>query len=227
MTAGSRCPAGAGPGSWPSPARARRRGPPGGRSAAGRRRSPSGPAGRGSAGWLRRRAAGGGSSTGRGHARARTRHSSTMARNAVASGSGPAGDLRARGIEVGAHDEHLAVLLRHHHRRVGGEVAQPVIGHQPQLVVADERVVLDEHVGAAARVVREAGQGQLLGAGVAAGLLLGLEDQHAQPGPREVPGTDHGVVAGADHDHVGVRRQRGRHARNVGIYHNRLQGLKS
>ena len=113
---------------------------------------------------------------------------------------GPPGELVGGGGQVGTHDQHVAVGLRHHHGRVGGEVAQPLLGDQAQLVVAHEGVVLDQHVRAAAGVVGEAGQGQLLGAGVAPHRRPRLEHEHLEPGPGEVGRRDQGVVPRA-HDH--------------------------
>lgn len=54
-------------------------------------------------------------------------------------------------------------------RTVGAHVPQPVLGEQPELIVEDQPVGLQQHVCARAGVVGEAGQGQLLGAGAAAG----------------------------------------------------------
>ena len=81
-------------------------------------------------------------------------------------------------------DQYVTVDLREHHGRVRGEVAQALVGDEPQLVVTDEGVVLDEDVRAAARVVGEARQGQLLGARVAAdgGARLEYQDLQARAG---------------------------------------------
>jgi hypothetical protein len=105
------------------------------------------------------------------------------------------------------HDQQLAVLLREHDGGVGGEVVEAVLRDQAELVVADQRVVLDENVRAAARVVGEAGEGERLGAGVAAGGVVGLDDDDVEPGAGEVGGSDQRVVAGADDHDVGLGRE--------------------
>ncbi len=122
---------------------------------------------------------------------------------------GPTGELGARRVEVGVHDQHVATGLREDHRGIGGEVAQAVVGDQAELVVADQGVVLDQHVRAAARVVREARKGQLLGAGVPADGRPGLEHQDLEPGLGQVRRADQRVVAGADHHDLGALRQIG------------------
>jgi hypothetical protein len=104
-------------------------------------------------------------------------------------------------------DEDVAVGVQVHDGRVGAQVGQPLIGDQPELVVADQGVVLDEHVGAAARVVREPRHRQLLGAGVAPDVRPGLEDEDLQTGPGEVGRAHQGVVPGPDDHHLGLRRQ--------------------
>ena len=116
----------------------------------------------------------------------------------------PAGQLR-RGLRpVAGHHDRLAVGQRQHHGRVGVHVPQPVRGRQPQLVVPDHRVALDQHVRAGAGVVPEARQGQLLGDGVAADDRLLLEDDDLEPGGGEVGRADQAVVPGADDDDVGA-----------------------
>ncbi len=114
------------------------------------------------------------------------------------------------------HHERVAVGQRHHHGRVGGQVGQAVARLQVELVVADQRVVLDQHVRARARVVREAGQRERLGPGVPAVRRGRLEHQHLEPRAGEVAGADERVVAGPDHHDLGLVGQLEGQRRRVG-----------
>jgi hypothetical protein len=62
--------------------------------------------------------------------------------------SGPSGQLVHGAVQVAVHHQQVAVRLRQHHCGVGGDVLQSVLGGEAQLVVANQRVGLDEHVGA-------------------------------------------------------------------------------
>ena len=83
--------------------------------------------------------------------------------------------LLDRRVEVAVHRDRVAAGQRQHHGRVGVEVGQAVRRQQAELVVADHRVRLDEHVRAGARVVQEPRQRQLLGDRVAADDVLRLD----------------------------------------------------
>ena len=112
-----------------------------------------------------------------------------------------AGQLGGGRVAVAGHDDRVAVGQGQDDGRIGVDVAQAVLG-QPQLVVPDDRVGLDQHVRAGAGVVPEARQRELLGHGVAADVRLLLEDDDLEPGRGEVGRPDQAVVAGADDDDV-------------------------
>ena len=88
---------------------------------------------------------------------------------------------------------------------VGRHVLQSVVALQPQLVVAQQRVRLDERVAGRAGVEAKAGQRQLLRRGAPARLRPRLEDEHLVARLREVRGRDQAVVAAARDDDVGDR----------------------
>ena len=109
-------------------------------------------------------------------------------------------DLVGRAGAVPPHGDARPVLERHHQRGVGEDVPQAV-PPELQLVVAHERVRLDQDMGARTGVVPEARQRQLLGDGVAAEQLARLEHDHAEPRPGEICRRDQAVVPGPrDHD---------------------------
>src|SRR5207247_9299317 len=79
----------------------------------------------------------------------------------------------------------------------------PVLALQPELVVAQHRIRLDEGVAGGARVEQVAGKRQLLGRRSAAGNRPRVEDDDLVAGLREIGAGDEAVVAAARDDDVG------------------------
>ena len=98
--------------------------------------------------------------------------------------------------------ERLAVREDNVRDRVGRHVREPVLALEPELVVAQERVGLDERMAGRAGVEAKARQRQLLGHGAAARKLARLEHDHLVARLREVRSGDEAVVPAAGHDDV-------------------------
>ena len=107
------------------------------------------------------------------------------------------GDLLTRQLGVGAHHQRAPVGERRERRRIAGEYLVAVCG---QVQVADDLRV-EEAVDVGSGGDLEAGK-RLLGDAGAPDDVAPLEDQHAEPGPRQVAGGDQPVVPGSDDDRV-------------------------
>ena len=87
------------------------------------------------------------------------------------------------------------------HDRIGKNVLQPVFA-EPQFVVAQHRVVLNQHVRRRARVMFESAQRQLRGLDAAADDRPAFQHQAAITRLCQVGGGDQAIVAGAGNDNV-------------------------
>ena len=118
---------------------------------------------------------------------------------------GVARDLLDRALAVEPRGQVRAVRERDVRERVRVQVLEPVAAEQPELVVDQQRVGLDQRVAGRARVDRVARAEQLLGCGAAARDVPRVEHQHLVAGDRQVGGGDQAVVAGAGDDDLRVR----------------------
>ena len=188
------------------------RGPPGARTARAPRPTPSAPAGRRTAWSPRRRAAR--RRTSRACAAPRPpSHSRIIARSSSAS----ARENRATSSTVESRSRcTVTASSPGSGSTTAGSVntyLSPYVDSRPSSSSRMQRVRLDEHVRARARVVQEPRQGQLLGDRVAADDVLRLEHADLEAGLGEVGRADQPVVAGADDDDVDLLRWLGRQRR--------------
>ena len=117
------------------------------------------------------------------------------------SGREPA-DLRRSAVPVQPHGELLAVRERDVSDRVGIDIAQPVIGDQPELVPGEQRVNPDQRMAGGAGIDAVARQQDLLRGGSASRHVPGIEHQAPVPGLRQVARGDQAVMPSPRHDNV-------------------------
>ena len=99
-------------------------------------------------------------------------------------------------VTVDAHG--LAVLEDGDERHVGEDVFEAVFRFQPELVVLQQRITLDEDMRHAVLVVQEARNGQFPGDHAAAEMIVALQNQHGFPRRGEIGGGRQSVMARAD-----------------------------
>ena len=108
----------------------------------------------------------------------------------------------ARPVQIGVRDDVAPIVENGRELGVGINVFQPVLREQPQLVVPDERVRLDEMVSVGVHVQAKSGRDEFPGHAAAAEPVVPLEDEHFLTRLRQVGGRGQPVMAGAGHDDV-------------------------
>jgi hypothetical protein len=117
------------------------------------------------------------------------------------------GELVAGPVDVVVLRQVGAVRERNVHHDFRMNVFEPVV-RKPELVAAQHRAVLDDHMGGSARIVLKAGKRQFLGHAVAADDGSSFQHQATVTRLREVGSRDKTVVPGPGDDDVETIRHR-------------------
>ena len=104
-------------------------------------------------------------------------------------------ELLAAALEIEPHRQLAAVGEGNVRERVGLDVGEPVALAQPELVLAQQRVGLDQRMAGRARVDQIAGLEHLFRGRAAAGNRARVEHDHLVAGAGEIGRGDQAVVA--------------------------------